>query len=97
MIKNPEIHTNGVPAVPTRLAMNRLGPQSRSATVPASLKNLSEANGRDDDPGQSRLTAKKLAEDKARARTVARAGGCREAVCRDRRSSQRDHRGQRRG
>jgi methyl-accepting chemotaxis protein len=73
MMKNAEVHTNGVPAAPTRLAMNRLGPQKGSATVPASLKKLSEANGHGDDPGQSRLTAKKLAEDKARARTVARA------------------------
>jgi methyl-accepting chemotaxis protein len=36
------------------------------------VRKIAEPNGRGDDLGQSHLTAKKLAEDKARARTVAR-------------------------
>jgi len=73
MIKqNAEIHTNGAPAVPSRLAMNRLGPQKSSA-MPAPAKKTAETNGQSDDLAQNRLTAKKLAEEKARARTVARA------------------------
>jgi methyl-accepting chemotaxis protein len=71
LIKNAETHTNGTPAVPNRLAMNRLGPQRGSATPPA--KRAAEANGQGDDIAQNRLIAKKMAEEKARARTVARA------------------------
>src|ERR1039457_5162641 len=71
MIKNAEVHTNGAPGVPSRLAMNRLGPQKGSAT-PA-MKKTAEPNGHGDDLAENRLTAKKLAEEKARARTVARA------------------------
>ncbi len=72
MIKNTEAHTNGAPAVPNRLAMNRLGPQKGSST-PAFNKRSAEPNGQGDDIAQNRLTAKKMAEEKARARTVARA------------------------
>jgi len=72
MIKqNTETHANGAPPVPSRLAMNRLGPQKRSAT-PTPLK-TADQNGYGEDIGQSRIAAKKLAEEKARARTVARA------------------------
>ena len=71
MIKNAEAHTNGATAVPNRLAMNRLGPQKGSSTPP--VKRNVEPNGQGDDIAQNRLTAKKLAEEKARARTVARA------------------------
>jgi methyl-accepting chemotaxis protein len=72
MIKqNAEAHTNGAPAVVSRLAMNRLGPQKGSAAPP--VKRTAEPNGYGDDLASSRLTAKKLAEEKARARTVARA------------------------
>lgn len=71
MIRNAEAHTNGAPSVPNRLAMNRLGPQKTSATQ--AVKRTVEANGQGDDIAQNRLTAKKLAEEKARARTVARA------------------------
>ncbi len=73
MIKqNVEAPTNGAPPVVNRLAMNRLGPQ-RGQTVPSALKRTTEPNGHGEDLGESRLTAKKLAEDKARARTLARA------------------------
>ena len=73
MIKqNAEAHTNGAPAVPSRLAMNRLGPQ-KGSTTPPPVKKTAEPNGQGDDIAQNRLTAKKLAEEKARARTVARA------------------------
>ena len=68
--QNAEVPTNGAPAVPSRLAMNRLGPQKASAPP---LKKTAEPNGQGDDIAQNRLTAKKLAEEKARARTVARA------------------------
>ncbi|MBC7820029.1 MAG: methyl-accepting chemotaxis protein, partial [Planctomycetaceae bacterium] len=51
--------------------MNRLGPQ-KSSTMPTPAKRLPERNGHEDDLGQNRLVAKKMAEDKARARTVAR-------------------------
>jgi len=71
MIKNAEIHTNGTTAAPNRLALNRLGPQKSSAM--STVKKLAEPNEYGDDTNQNRLTAKKLAEDKARARTVARA------------------------
>jgi methyl-accepting chemotaxis protein len=67
-----EIHTNGTTAVPNRLAMNRLGPQKSSA-APQSTRRVSETNGDGDDIAQNRIAAKKMAEDKARARTVARA------------------------
>jgi methyl-accepting chemotaxis protein len=73
MIKqNAETYTNGAPAVPSRLAMNRLGPQKGPATPPP-IKKTAEPNGHGDDLSQNRLTAKKMAEEKARARTVARA------------------------
>jgi methyl-accepting chemotaxis protein len=68
---NAEAHTNGAPAVPNRLAMNRLGPQKNPAAPP--IKRAVETNGQGDDIAQNRLTAKKLADEKARARTVARA------------------------
>ena len=71
MIKNAETHTNGAPPVPNRLAMNRLGPQ-KGSTTPL-VKRTVEPNGQGDDIAQNRLTAKKMAEEKARARTVARA------------------------
>ena len=67
---NAEAPTNGAPAVPNRLAMNRLGPQ-KGPTAP--IKKAAETNGQGDDIAQNRITAKKLAEEKARARTVARA------------------------
>ena len=70
--QNAEVPTNSAPAVPSRLAMNRLGPQRGSATPPPGKK-TAEPNGQGDDLAQNRLTAKKLAEEKARARTVARA------------------------
>ena len=68
--QNAQPYTNGAPAGPNRLALNRLGPQ-RGATPPA--KRTTESFGSSDGLAQSRLSAKKLAEDKARARTVARA------------------------
>src|ERR1017187_3256986 len=71
MKQNVEAPTNGAPGVPHRLAMNRLGPQKGSATPP--MKKSAEPNGHGDDLAQNRLTAKKLADEKARARTVARA------------------------
>lgn len=71
MIKTAEAHTNGTTAVPSRLAMNRLGPQKGPSTPP--VKKIIEPNGQSDDIAQNRLTAKKMAEEKARARTVARA------------------------
>jgi hypothetical protein len=66
MIKYAGTPTDGLP---TRIAMNRLGPQ-KSATPP--VRKSAEPNGHRDDLGQNRLTAKKLTEEKARARTVAR-------------------------
>jgi methyl-accepting chemotaxis protein len=69
--QNVESPTNGAPAVPTRLAMNRLGPQKSAPPPP--VKKTAEPVAHGDDLGQNRLTAKKLAEEKARARTVARA------------------------
>src|ERR1035441_8728104 len=72
MIKqSAEPHTNGAPAVPSRLAMNRLGPQKGSTTQP--VKRTAESNGQGDDIAQKRLTAKKRTEENGRARTVARA------------------------
>ena len=41
MIKNAEAHTNGAPAVPNRLAMNRLG----------TAKELGNAAAREEDRG----------------------------------------------
>jgi methyl-accepting chemotaxis protein len=52
--------------------MHRLGPQKNAAAAPTN-KQFAESNGHTDDLGQNRLTAKKLAEEKQRARTVARA------------------------
>src|SRR6478672_6977554 len=71
MIKNAEVPANGAHGAPTRLAMNRLGPQ-KAATAPPPRK-PAEPGGHDEDLSQNRLAAKKLAEEKARARTVARA------------------------
>jgi len=71
MKQNTEVPTNGAPPVPARLAMNRLGPQKTAPTPTA--KKTAEPTGHGDDLAQNRLTAKKLAEEKARARTVARA------------------------
>ncbi len=76
MIKaNPETTSNGAPSAPNRLAMNRLGPQNGFATRTSSLtsRKTTEPVGHGDDLTQNRLTAKKLGEDKARARTMARA------------------------
>src|ERR1035437_599403 len=73
MIKqNVEVPTNGAPGVPNRLAMNRLGPQ-KGSTTPPPVKRTFEPNGQGEDIAQNRLTAKKMAEEKARARTMARA------------------------
>ena len=73
MIKqNAEALTNGAAPMPNRLALNRLGPQKSSAT-PSSAKKPVESNGHGEDLAQSRMAAKKMAEEKARARTVARA------------------------
>jgi methyl-accepting chemotaxis protein len=66
VIKQLDTPTNGTS---NRLAMNRLGPQRSSGPA----KRAEETAGHGDDPGQSRMNAKKLADDKARARTVARA------------------------
>jgi len=70
--QNAEAPTNGAPGVPSRLALNRLAPQKGPATPPPVKKSI-EPNGQADDIAQNRLAAKKLAEEKARARTVARA------------------------
>ena len=56
-----------LPHPPARLAMNRLGAQRPSSAPPSKGTETSHADD------TSRLTAKRLAEDKARARTVARA------------------------
>jgi methyl-accepting chemotaxis protein len=72
MIKQISAPSNGNgTVVPNRLAMNRLGPQKASATP--SVRRTAEPNGQSNDLAQSRLNSKKLTEDKARARTVARA------------------------
>jgi len=68
---NEETTKNGTPEVSSRLALNRLGPQKSSP--PPATKNGADSNGHLDDHSQNRLTAKKLAEEKQRARTVARA------------------------
>ena len=68
---NEETTKNGAPEAPNRLALNRLGPQKGSPAP--GLKNGADSNGHNDDHSQNRLTAKKLAEEKQRARTVARA------------------------
>jgi methyl-accepting chemotaxis protein len=73
MIKqNAGSPTNGVSEVPVRLAMNRLGPQKDLSALPP-IKRYTGANGHSDDVPQSHLNAKKLADEKARARTLARA------------------------
>jgi methyl-accepting chemotaxis protein len=51
--------------------MNRLGPQKPS--VPPPVRRTAEPSGNGNGLAQSQLTTKKLSEDKARARTVARA------------------------
>ena len=72
MITQTATPTNGNgTAVPNRLAMNRLGPQRASASP--LLKKTAEPNGNGNGLTQSHLTTKKLTEDKARARTLARA------------------------
>ena len=63
--------SNGTSHAPNRLAMNRLGPQ-KSSTAPSSTSSTA-TNGHGDDLAQNRLTAKKMADEKARARTMARA------------------------
>ena len=71
MNKNAEAPANGAHGAPARLAMNRLGPQKASTAPPP--RKPAEPGGHDEDLSQNRLAAKKLAEEKARARTVARA------------------------
>jgi methyl-accepting chemotaxis protein len=63
--------TNGSHVAPHRLALNRLGPQKASATPPS--KKIGESKVPVEDFNHSRYAAKRLAEEKARARTVARA------------------------
>src|SRR5271157_1036932 len=63
----PKLNGSATPV--GRLATNRLAPQ-RTAPVPPASKAAGNAV---DDVSQNRLTAKKMAEDKARARTLARA------------------------
>jgi methyl-accepting chemotaxis protein len=71
MIKQYEdTPTNGAAG---RIAMNRLGPQKSSGMPPARKPAVVDRNGHGDDLSQSRLTAKKMADEKTRARTVARA------------------------
>ena len=70
--QNADTPTNGAPPVPNRLAMNRLGPQ-KGPSMPPPAKKTAEPAANGEDLAQNRLTAKKLAEEKARARTVARA------------------------
>jgi methyl-accepting chemotaxis protein len=71
MIKQAAIPTNGNGTVaPNRLAMNRLGPQKAST---AKLVKLTvQPSGSNSGLAQSQLTTKRLTEDKARARTLAR-------------------------
>src|ERR1051325_596736 len=64
-----EPKVNGSATPTSRLATNRLAPQ-RTAPVPPASKAAGHAA---DDASQNRLAAKKLAEEKARARTLARA------------------------
>src|ERR1044071_1748318 len=64
-----ETKVNGAAAPVGRLATNRLAPQ-RTSAAPATSK---AAGPVADDVSQNRLAAKKLAEEKARARTLARA------------------------
>jgi len=72
MIKQTATTANGNgTAVPNRLAMNRLGPQKASASTFA--KKTVDPIGNGNGLAQSHLTTKKLTEDKARARTLARA------------------------
>src|ERR671939_226049 len=63
-----EPKVNGSAAHIGRLATNRLAPQRTAASAPPA-RSVSAA----DDASQNRLAAKKLAEEKARARTLARA------------------------
>lgn len=67
-LRNGELKVNGSATPSGRLSTNRLAPQ-RTAPVPSVSRNQPAT----DDISQNRLTAKKLAEDKARARTLARA------------------------
>ena len=60
---------NGSAAPIGRLATNRLAPQKNLAAPPPAKANGSA----EEDAGQSRLSAKKMAEEKSRARTLARA------------------------
>jgi methyl-accepting chemotaxis protein len=62
------VKPNGSAANVGRLAMNRLAPQRAAAAGSPKTTETGEV-----DASQSRLAAKKLAEDKARARTLARA------------------------
>ncbi len=61
--------TKSLGALAGRLATNRLAAQKTSG-APAQTKTAVLV---EDDAGQSRLAAKKMAEEKARARTLARA------------------------
>jgi methyl-accepting chemotaxis protein len=65
-----EVPTNGAADPNNRLALNRLGPQKASGSPV--LKKAADSLGATEDIGQSRLNAKKMAEQKARARTLAR-------------------------
>ena len=60
--------TNGTGTPAGRLATNRLAPQRSASAVPQKTNGHAE-----EDAGQGRLAAKKMAEEKARARTLARA------------------------
>ena len=62
--------TNGTHSASNRVATNRLGPQ-KSFTA-SSVKPMLPSNGSGDDLVQNRLSSKKMADDKARARTMAR-------------------------
>jgi methyl-accepting chemotaxis protein len=62
------LQANGHPPVPGRLALNRLATQ-KSPADSAPQKKI----GKPEEIGDNRLAARKMAEDKARARTLARA------------------------
>ena len=68
MHSGTETRVNGSAAPNGRLATNRLAPQR---TTPAPPTKLAAQAG--DDISQNRFAAKKMAEEKARARTLARA------------------------
>jgi methyl-accepting chemotaxis protein len=67
--QNAPAPTNGLPGTTNRLALNRLGPpKNGTKSQPVASKPASS-----EDLGPSRFSTKRLAEEKARARTVARA------------------------